>query len=102
MRIVTEPFLLKQKEAFPLAASWLDCFRTTAKRARWQNLVELRRSYPHADLAVVSSGRKVTIFNVAGTKYRLITAIHFDRQILYALQFLTHAEYSKNRWKNML
>ena len=89
--------MLKQKEAFPQAASWLDCFRTTARRARWQSLVELRQSDPPADQAVVSSGRNVTIFNVAGIKYRLITAIHFDRQIVYALQFLTHEEYSKNR-----
>ena len=31
-----------------------------------------------------------------------ITALHFDRGIAYILCFLTHAEYSKDRWKSVL
>ncbi|MCL4177564.1 MAG: type II toxin-antitoxin system HigB family toxin [Verrucomicrobia bacterium] len=34
--------------------------------------------------------------------YRLIAAIHFDRQTAYTLRFLTHAEYSRERWKDEL
>jgi mRNA interferase HigB len=34
-----------------------------------------------------------------GHKYRLIVAIHYDRQILFVLRFLTHAEYDREQWK---
>ena len=44
----------------------------------------------------------VTVFNVGGNKYRLIAAIHYNRQRLYVLRILTHAEYDKDRWKDIL
>ena len=43
-----------------------------------------------------------SIFNVCGNDFRLITAIHYDKQRLYTLRFLTHAEYDKNKWKKDL
>jgi mRNA interferase HigB len=58
--------------------------------------------YPGADPVEVASGRQVIVFNVCGNTYRLIVALHFDRQWAYTLRFLTHAEYSKNRWKDEL
>lgn len=42
------------------------------------------------------------VFNIGGNKYRLIAAIHFNRQIIFVLRFLTHAEYDKNIWKEQL
>jgi mRNA interferase HigB len=58
--------------------------------------------YPHADAVTVASGRTVVVFNIRGNRYRLVTAIHYNRQLVYTLRFMTHAEYSKNRWKDML
>lgn len=77
-------------------------WRKVVRASRWQTVVDVRRTYPQADLVQVASGRKVMIFNIAGNKYRLITALHYNRQIAYILRFLTHAEYSKNLWKQML
>lgn len=48
------------------------------------------------------SGRNVTAFNVCGNDFRLIVAIHYDKQRIYTLRLLTHAEYDKNHWKNEL
>ncbi|MBN9691277.1 MAG: type II toxin-antitoxin system HigB family toxin [Verrucomicrobia bacterium] len=31
-----------------------------------------------------------------------ITAIHYNRQEVFTLQFLTHADYDKDTWKNTL
>jgi mRNA interferase HigB len=39
------------------------------------------------------------IFDIAGNHYRLIAAIHFNRQKVYIREILTHAEYDKNKWK---
>ena len=37
------------------------------------------------------------VFDVGGNKYRVIAAIHFDRQMLYARHVFTHTEY--DRWR---
>src|SRR5258707_949399 len=102
MRIVTEPFLKEMAARYPQAAEWLNTFRRSARKAHWRNIVELRRTYPHADAVTVRSRRPVTVLNVAGNKYRLIVAIHFNHQIIFTLCFLIHAEYSKDQWKNDL
>jgi len=31
--------------------------------------------------------------------YRLVLAVHYDRERVFILRFLTHAEYSKGHWK---
>jgi mRNA interferase HigB len=33
------------------------------------------------------------VFDIGGNKFRLIAAIHFNRQILYIRHVLTHREY---------
>lgn len=50
----------------------------------------------------VRSGRQVLIFNIRRNDYRLIVAVHFNRQIVFTLRFMTHAEYSKDHRKNTL
>jgi mRNA interferase HigB len=50
----------------------------------------------------VKSGKTAWVFNIHGNDFRLIAAIHFDRQVVYTLRFMTHAEYSKNQWKETL
>jgi mRNA interferase HigB len=80
----------------------LDVWRKTVKAATWRNLVDMRQSYPDTDVVKVRSGRTVLIFNIRRNDYRLITAAHFNRQIIYTLRLMTHAEYSKDRWKETL
>lgn len=87
---------------YPKAANYLETWRKVVRAAMWRNLVELRRTYPGTDLVKVESGRRVLVFNVCRNDYRLIAAVHFNRQIVYTLRFLTHAEYSKDRWKGEL
>lgn len=87
---------------FPQAAEWLVTFQKSCKSAKWQSIVDLRRVYPHADLVKVKSGRSVIVLNAAGNKYRMLIALHFDRQTVFTLRFMTHAEYSKDHWKNEL
>jgi mRNA interferase HigB len=99
VRIVTEAFLKRTSAKFPEAAGWLKNFQKHCQAAHWKNIVELRYAYPHADLVTVASGRSVIVLNVSGNKYRMLIAAHFNRQTIYTLRFMTHAEYSKNNWK---
>ena len=42
---------------------------------------------------------KFYVFDIGGNKCRLISAIHFNTQILYVRYVLTHKEYDKGDWK---
>ena len=86
----------------PDAAESLAAWLKNANHAAWRSLAEVRRVYPHADPVKVASGRTVVVFNIRGNRYRLVAAIHYNRQLIYTLRFMTHAEYSKNRWKDTL
>ena len=88
--------------AYPKAAKDLAMWIATVRAARWQNLSDLRRVDPSADLVTVGSGKSVIVFNVCGNTYRLIAAVHFDRGMVYTLRFFTHAEDSKDKWKDEL
>jgi mRNA interferase HigB len=37
--------------------------------------------------------------NIGGNKVRIITAIHYNRKIIYIRHVLTHKEYDKEFWK---
>ena len=102
MRIIKKAFLVAAGRKHPPATRHLDVWRKTVKAAMWRNLVEVRRTYPDTDAVKVRSGRTVLIFNIRRNDYRLIVAAHFNTQIVYTLCFMTHAEYSKGRWKTEL
>ena len=101
MRIITRKFLEASKFTYPKARAPLDHWHRVTRAARWQNLAQTRQSFPHADQITVKSGRTVTVFNVTND-FRLITAIHYNRQEVFTLRFLTHADYDKDTWKNTL
>jgi len=86
----------------PKAVGYLEAWRKVVKAAAWQNLAQVRRTYPSADAVRVGSGRQVLVFNACGNSFRLVVAVHFNRQLVYTLRWLTHAEYSKDRWKDTL
>lgn len=102
MRIIKEAFLVAAGKQHATAARHLELWRKVVKAAGWRNLADVRRTYPDADMVRAGSGRQVIVFNIRRNDYRLIVAIHFNRQIAYTLRFMTHAEYSKDRWKDVL
>jgi len=64
------------------------------RRHDFESFNALRKLFPSADIV-----GNLVVFNIGGNKYRLIAAIHFNRQKLYIRDVLTHAEYDKERWK---
>ncbi|MGI2902303.1 type II toxin-antitoxin system HigB family toxin [Tolypothrix sp. VBCCA 56010] len=42
----------------------------------------------------------LTIFNIGGNNYRLITLVDYNYQKVFIRHVLTHAEYDKEDWKN--
>ena len=102
MRIITRKRLREFAKRYPDAAEALQKWEQLVREANWQSLHDVRRVYPHADAVTVASGNSVTVFNICGNKYRLIAALHYNRQCVYVLRLLTHAEYSKDFWKDDL
>jgi len=102
VRLIKESFIKACAPANSKVGKWLKSWTVVVKSSEWKNLQDLQRVYPSADSVKVKSGRSVTIFDVCGNDYRLITAIHYDKQRVYTLEFLTHAEYDKNKWKKNL
>lgn len=66
----------------------------TVRKANWQNLSELKQTYPSADLV----GRYI-VFNIRGNKYRLISRIVYRSQTVFVIAVLTHEEYDLGKWK---
>jgi mRNA interferase HigB len=81
------------------ARGWIATWIATVHDANWENLEDLREDYPSADGVKLKSRLVVTVFNVKGNEYRLLTSINYEAQFVQALELLTHAEYSKDRWK---
>ena len=61
---------------------------------RFHNFAELRAKFRSADRV-----GNLIVFNIAGNKYRLIAAIHFNRGKIFIRQVLTHADYDKGEWR---
>ena len=74
----------------------LDDWYITASKADWRNLVQVQSVYPKAEAV-----GNFTVFNIKGNKYRLISSINYDKQVIYIKYVLTHAEYDKDYWKNV-
>jgi mRNA interferase HigB len=102
VRIITKQRLIVYAQRHPTAKSALEHWHNIARHARWKSLVDVRSVLPSADPIRVRSGRTVHVFNLKGNAYRLITAIHYDRQKGFILHLLPHADYSKNDWKEIL
>ncbi len=102
MRVISRRRLREFAAKFTKAAEPLEKWYRVLRAAEWESFQDVRRVFPHADLVGVASGNTVAVFNIGGNKYRLIAAIHYNGQRVYVLRVLTHAEYSKNLWKDTL
>jgi mRNA interferase HigB len=61
------------------------------RRAKWTSMAAVKRI--HKTASVVSSDR--VIFNIKGNDYRLVTAVDFEKRIVWIKWIGTHAEYDR-------
>ena len=94
MRVISRKALREFADAHKDAGTPLDDWYRTAKRLRWTSLVDLRKTYPHADAV-----GEFTIFNIGGNKYRLAANINYRTGKVFVRHVMTHEEYSKGDWK---
>jgi mRNA interferase HigB len=103
MDVVKRARVMEYRTRHPAARAALDAWLQVTRAAAWRSFEDLRPAFGrNVDEVVVQSGRKVVVFNIGGNKFRLITAIHYNRGKVFVLRFLSHADYSKDRWKDQL
>ena len=57
----------------------------------------MRRAFPKTDMV-----GPLAIFDIKGNSYRLIVRMIIWVRKIYIKEFLTHAEYDKEKWKKWL
>ncbi|ANV88878.1 type II toxin-antitoxin system HigB family toxin [Picosynechococcus sp. PCC 7117] len=95
MHLIAIRNLRRDAARYPDANPAIEAWYTIVKRAQWQNLEEVRKTYRDAEVV-----GNFTVFNIKGNKYRLIVGIDYPSQTIYYKYFLTHADYDKDTWKN--
>ena len=94
MHIITRKRLLEFGEKYPEAERPLDQWYRIVKHTNFESFSDLRKTFPNADYV----GR-LTVFNIGGNKFRLITFIVYAKKRIYIRDILTHQEYDKGKWK---
>ena len=94
MRVIShkklQDFARKHADSKKPLEAWYKIVRHT----NYRSFSELRKTFPSADQV-----GKLTVFNIGGNKYRLISAIHYNRSILYIRGIMTHEAYNDDKWK---
>src|ERR1051326_3780293 len=95
MHVISRRAIREFAEKRPHAETSLDAWYRIAKQAKWSNIVDTRKDFPHADAV----GR-CTVFNVHGNEYRLIAEINYRFQTICIVGIYSHQEYSRGRGKS--
>jgi mRNA interferase HigB len=66
--------------------------------AEWHNWAQLKSTFRSADL-IKQDLKNFVVFNVGGNKYRLITVVNYQGQVVIVGLVLTHRQYDAEKWK---
>jgi mRNA interferase HigB len=94
VRIISKAAITEFSKIHPDPLEPMLYWHSITKRAAWRHLADVRTDFPHADAVGT-----FTVFNISGNKYRLISVIKYQWQIVYIRHILTHADCDKGKWK---
>jgi mRNA interferase HigB len=94
LHVISRKKLLEAAETHGDLSGPLDIWYRVAKKAKWKDLLDVRRVFPTADAV-----DRFTVFNIKGNAYRLITEVNYRTGRIFLRDVLRHAEYSKGGWK---
>lgn len=75
----------------PTARVPLDAWYRLVSTSHFDSLHKIKRTFNSTDYV-----SPYTVFDIAGNNFRVIAALHYNRQKLYIRHVFTHAEYA--RW----
>jgi mRNA interferase HigB len=94
MHVVSKSKLATFWAANPDSEAPLSGWLRLARRHDFLNFAELKTIFGSVDQV----GR-LSVFDIGGNKYRLIAAIHFNRQKIFVRAILRHSDYDKGKWR---
>lgn len=92
MRVITRRRLEEFYERHAAAKAPLTAWYRVISKSQFGDFHELRRAFR-------SVGYVKGLYVFDAGPFRLIAAIHFNRQIVFVRHVLTHAEYDRGNWK---
>ena len=95
MHVISRKALTDFWNVHPPARGPMAAWFKVVKGASFQNFAAVRATFNSADKV-----GDFIVFNVGGEGYRVVTAIHFNRQKLYIRHVFNHADY--DRWSDKL
>ncbi|MGH8510927.1 MAG: type II toxin-antitoxin system HigB family toxin [Gammaproteobacteria bacterium] len=91
MRIIAlgtlRDFWIKHPDAMEPLAAWY----AIASRSHWSSPADVKAAYRSASFV---AGNRV-VFNIKGNDYRLVVAMHYNRQMAYVRFVGTHRQYDQ-------
>ena len=91
MRIIAlntlRDFWVKRSDALEPLSAWY----AIVSRVRWVSPADVKAAYRNASFL---GGNRV-VFNIKGNNYRLVVAMHYNRQITYVRFVGTHRQYDR-------
>jgi mRNA interferase HigB len=88
-RLLLNEFVQAHTDVRSAVLAWL----AEMEEAEWVSPLELKARYPSASLV----GDNQVVFNLKGNRYRVLTSISFQNQLVYVERIGTHADY--DRWQ---
>ncbi len=95
MRVISRRALREFWEANPQAKEPLLAWFRIMERSTFTNFNAIKQTFRAADYVP-----PCTVFDIGGNKFRIITAIHYNRERVYVRHVLTHTEY--DRWSERM
>ena len=94
MDIVTKAKLREICKKYPVARKANERWMKVIENCHPKSHRELKQTFSRADRVGVEKDK--TCFDIMNNNFRLITEIDYKEQELFILEFLTHAQYSKD------
>ncbi|BAY80655.1 hypothetical protein NIES267_01120 [Calothrix parasitica NIES-267] len=96
MHIISKTRLKEAYEKHSDAEASIKTWTKIAKSQTWNSFNDIKENSPFSPDKV----KNFVVFNIGGNNYRLIVYIDYQKGIIFIRDFLTHAEYDKDKWKN--
>ena len=91
MRIIALGQMREFWKKHPQAELPLRAWYAEASRADWKSPADIKQTYRNASF--LPDNR--IVFNIKGNDYRLIVAVHYNREMMFIRFVGTHAEYDR-------
>ena len=90
MRVISNKVLNQFAAVHGEANAPLQAWRKIVQTGTFANYADLKRAFNATDKV-----GDFYVFDIGGNKYRVISAIHFNRQMLFIRHVFTHQEYDR-------